>query len=138
MSNMFSRRWLFGAALALVAVPPLRARAATVPVLYGDGIHDDTAGLQALLDGNPVMIDGAVVRRDEPATVMNRTFVISDTLVIRRSYTRLCGCRFRVAIDDDRPVLDRPAVMVRLDGNRFDDPRAATRRPTPDRWSPTA
>jgi hypothetical protein len=43
------RRELFGA-LAALAVAPTAPLARPIPRLYGDGIHDDTAALQRLLD----------------------------------------------------------------------------------------
>lgn len=49
------RAFLFGAAGLLVAEPKLLI--SKMPILYGDGIHDDTAALGALFDGRPVKIE---------------------------------------------------------------------------------
>jgi hypothetical protein len=40
----------FGA-LAVTAIPLTKMLAPKVPIIYGDGNHDDTPGLQAALDG---------------------------------------------------------------------------------------
>jgi hypothetical protein len=50
------------------------------PILYGDGIHDDTDALQALIDGKPVNWSTGE-RASMPLT--DRTFVISNTLVFK-------------------------------------------------------
>jgi hypothetical protein len=56
-----SRRSFLGGILSVsaVAVAPL----AHVPRIVGDGIHDDTAGLQAAFDGAPFEADGFVMQR---------------------------------------------------------------------------
>lgn len=51
---MLRRGLLLGALAALVpATQPVVARTAT-PILWGDGEHDDTVAIQALLDGKEV------------------------------------------------------------------------------------
>jgi hypothetical protein len=65
---MMNRRAFFRLA-AGAALTPLAAKVAAAfpdaPILYGDGIHDDTAAVQAFIDGqvvqfaNPAMAEGA-------------------------------------------------------------------------------
>jgi hypothetical protein len=55
------------ATLAVAAVLPASAFAQSeVPIIYGDGIHDDAPGLQALIDGKPYRVaptvTGAIYR----------------------------------------------------------------------------
>ena len=67
MTNL-SRRSFFKLAVG-AAIAPVVAKASVIldpiPVLYGDGIHDDTLSVQALIDGkvvefaNPEMAKGA-------------------------------------------------------------------------------
>lgn len=75
-----SRRWFLKCALGVSAAAVLSqtlpdiAAAFTppgppMPRLYGDGYHDDTPALQALIDGKPVMFDGAVRYPDQPGTL---------------------------------------------------------------------
>ncbi len=58
-------------------------------VIYGDGIHDDSAALQAIFDGrdNIILSDGAPYYR---GWISGRTFMISKQLILggpRRSNT---------------------------------------------------
>lgn len=48
------RRDLLLGAFALATAPTLVAAQPATMVLWGDGLHDDTAALQALLRGDPV------------------------------------------------------------------------------------
>lgn len=58
-----SRRNFFGGALALTAVTIIpMADAVAAPMIYGDGIHDDAPGLQALIDGRSFRVKGAAER----------------------------------------------------------------------------
>lgn len=45
---------MFGAGAVLVAQPKLLV--SRIPILWGDGIHDDTEGLEALFAGRPVKV----------------------------------------------------------------------------------
>lgn len=64
MSVVLSRRLFLQGVLSVVAakvvsiVPAMPA----IPILYGDGVNDDAAGLQAVFDGLPVDIRSDVVR----------------------------------------------------------------------------
>lgn len=68
-------------------------------VLYGDGIHDDTAPLQAVLNGQyvfctrpPVDGRGPVYMDVSPPRLTGGPYLISQTLFISRPYTQIAGC----------------------------------------------
>lgn len=82
-----SRRLFLGGALALVAATQLPNVAfASAPVIYGDGYHDDTAGLQAAFDGKPFKVVGKgtyIVRKGGQVMLNGGTFKLTDTLHVR-------------------------------------------------------
>lgn len=84
-----SRRSFLGGALALTAASSLPLKAfALAPTIWGDGIHDDTAGLQAALDGKPFRVVGEgafVISRDGEVFIGNGTYRLTDTLRLRGS-----------------------------------------------------
>jgi hypothetical protein len=80
-----SRRFFLGGALAVAGASSLPSRLlAAAPVIYGDGIHDDTAGLQAALAGRPFQVakNGLVFRRGGTLFLSQGNFKLSDTLRI--------------------------------------------------------
>lgn len=80
-----SRRWFMGGALGVAAAAVMPLGAAYDAVLYGDGIHDDTAALQALFDGRPVYVknDGVVLKsNDGHISLKGGNYKISETLNI--------------------------------------------------------
>lgn len=63
------------------------------PILYGDGKHDDTAAMQAWLDGRQVRgRDGRLLGR----TIEGGSFVISGPLVVTAPNTTITQCMFTV------------------------------------------
>lgn len=56
-----SRRSFLGGALTIAAASlvPVVAFTDPVPVLWGDGVHDDAPALQALIDGKPFEVAGS-------------------------------------------------------------------------------
>lgn len=87
-----SRRSFLGGVLSVAAATALPNMAlAEVPVIYGDGRHDDWAGLQAMLDGRPFRAaDGAaMVLRGEPAGafIAGGHFRVSRTLMMTNRVT---------------------------------------------------
>lgn len=70
--------------VAAVAVLPKPALAG-YPILHGDGIHDDTAALQAMIDGKKVIIDGQVLDPTiSDARCRMAKFFITDEIRVRR------------------------------------------------------
>jgi hypothetical protein len=96
----------FAAGLA-TALPALSIE--TLPTIYGDGIHDDTDGLQAALDGKDFHCrDKSVTVTDGNVRISNGNYLVSRTLVVPNSDRELCieGCRFEV---------DHPGYWVKFD-----------------------
>lgn len=88
-----SRRSFLGGVLALTAAATIPlASAGAAPLIVGDGIHDDTAGLQALFDGKPFRIAGEGIAyrlRDGEAFFSGGTFRVSKTLHLRPGSPRI-------------------------------------------------
>ena len=94
-----NRRWFsLGLASALAApavvgsgvLMPLRG--IRLPMIYGDGIHDDTAGLNALIAGEPVIsLSGAAWRDGDRVYMRNGVFRISSLLETFDSF-EMTGC----------------------------------------------
>lgn len=61
----------FGAASSSAHTPLAMLVPSNAPVIRGDGIHDDTAGLQAWLNGEPFRLAGAALAGG---------FIVGDTL----------------------------------------------------------
>lgn len=87
-----TRRSFFGGALALVGATVVSAHVpidlSPVPIIYGDMIHDDTPGLQALFDGKSFRVAGestALVMRVGSSVHIDGHFSISKTLEITRT-----------------------------------------------------
>ena len=79
------RRTFLGGVIAAFAasVAPLQAISAT-PSIWGDGEHDDTAGLQALMDSRPVNIvgDHVALMRSGRIELHGGLFRVSNTLTL--------------------------------------------------------
>lgn len=102
-----SRRSFLGGALSLFAATAIPAGAfASVPVIYGDGISDDTAGLNALLAGEPFRVEnsGVLAISDEGyAVVRDGNFRVTGPLYARRDNVDISYCRF--VFSGEGPVL---------------------------------
>lgn len=84
-----SRRFFLGglvAAPAIIAIDNLMPVRPWMPVLYGDGIHDDWAGLQALVNGEAVDIrakaDYVSNAPELGFTSMQNTYSLSKPLIM--------------------------------------------------------
>lgn len=84
-----TRRSFLGGAVAVATVAAVAPvfPVSPLPILYGDGKHDDTLALQALLDKQPV-IDGTsseviVVGEHGHVFIQGGVYLVSDTLHIR-------------------------------------------------------
>ncbi len=62
-----SRRFFLGGALSLLAVTTFEATVrnrSNMPIIYGDGIQDDSGGLNALFRNDPVIFDKDMIGVD--------------------------------------------------------------------------
>lgn len=50
-----------GVGLAAIAAPIAFSKIGRLPVIIGDGVHDDTKGLQAAMDGKPFVCESGLV-----------------------------------------------------------------------------
>lgn len=64
------------------------------PVLYADGLHDDTEALQTLLDLKPYICEGNLITGQRHATINGGKYFISKTLIIRNEQTVIMNCEF--------------------------------------------
>jgi hypothetical protein len=93
-----SRRKFLGGVLAVTVASQVQAEGLFAPTLVGDGVTDDTKALQALLDGDPVWIDGEWVENAFDIRLSGGRFLISETLHIRRDNIRFSGAE--IAMDE--------------------------------------
>lgn len=97
-------------ATVITTVPPL-ALAASIPVIYADGIHDDADGLQALFDGKPVRVDGKDVIVTE-GRLCNGRFRVSRTVIVRSPRIGVSHCEFQKAVGPFTNTDLKPPVTV--------------------------
>lgn len=79
---MLNRRKFLGGMLAVSAAAIVPLTIETYPRIVGDGVHDDTAGLQAAFNGQPFIADGFVVRECNTVYINSGTYRLTDTLVL--------------------------------------------------------
>lgn len=91
----FLKGCLAVSALMIVPVPDLN----TYPVLYGDGIHDDTKALQAMFDLKPYICEGKLIKGQTKAILDGGTFKISRTLYLGGD-TIIKNCSFNCVHED--------------------------------------
>ena len=101
----FLRGCLAVTALAIVQVPDLHA----YPILYGDGVHDDTEALQALLDLKPYVCEGKLIEGQTRAVINGGVFKTSATLKIRNDNTSILRASFNPR-NFDGPALEVSGV----------------------------
>ena len=122
-----TRRSFFGGALSISAVAMLPALALVdeIPEIYGDMVHDDTEGLQALFDGRPFKVngDGFQASCDGIAILMGGTFLVSRTLHIGKIQAHVEGVYFENAGAPVESVINLVSTGSRnyigLDGRRI-------------------
>lgn len=68
-----------------------------LPTLWGDGVHDDSAAIQALIDGKPYIKNGLVVG----SSLLNGGhYLLNKTIILGASYTAMItNCSFESAAD---------------------------------------
>ncbi len=65
----------------LVPLVPIKAKTKPdIPILYGDGVHDDTKALQAWIDGKPVK--WGTGESVNPNLIENRKILIEGTVIV--------------------------------------------------------
>jgi hypothetical protein len=91
--------------LQATSLMPVRA---VIPILYGDGLLDDTLALQAIFDEKPCWLNGALIEAARsfqvprgPIRLPQGTYRISAPLFVRRSGLRLNGSMFEAGQDFD-------------------------------------
>ena len=85
----------FVAVTAVATIAPAALADLGLPRIVGDGIHDDTLGLQAALDRKPFTCAANLVRVDEGGILISRgLFRVSDTLHVRQSHTFITDSTF--------------------------------------------
>lgn len=110
------RRSFLGGSLALagslLVVPVTKVLAANpVPTIWGDGIHDDSPGLQALFDGEPFITSELVnagIRSEVSPTnafinLFGGLFYLKNKVIIGRKvacYAQIYNCVFLFDSDD--------------------------------------
>lgn len=112
---MKTRRGFLGAMLAAAAAPALVRAGSIMPVyvpkpglitLWGDGIHDDTTAMQALLSGGEVNYGGASVKSlAGTLRLPSGTFLVSAPLVFGGSGMVFDGARNLITAQHDGPMM---------------------------------
>ena len=82
MTELSRRSFLRGAlTVTAIAVAPKILTIPAVPILYGDGVHDDTNALQTLFNGETVSIEGEFFKVSS-GVFKGGKFLISDAINI--------------------------------------------------------
>jgi hypothetical protein len=70
-------------ALGVASTLPLPSFGASLPIIYSDGIHDDTLGLNAMFAGEPfhVETEGIIAKN---GVIRSGNFIISAPLIVGR------------------------------------------------------
>lgn len=86
-----SRRLFLGGAIALVGAAVLPRMVLSAPVVWGDGIHDDWAGLDALFNGRKAQIltDSVTISAAKEVHMLHGNFILSRTLRLRTDSPRI-------------------------------------------------
>lgn len=102
-----SRRSFLGGVMALTASTALPIRGAfalALPTIWGDGVHDDAPGLNALLQGLPFHVENDdVVAAD--GVIRGGSFIIGEPIRITVSDFLVAECRFLTTPNFDGPMM---------------------------------
>ena len=113
MIDLSRRSFGFAAGAALFALPKLTF--ARVPILHGDGIHDDTEALSALFSGQPFKTAGdsfAPLYEDGWAALKGGKYLV--TAPIKASARSIYMTRATVRmIDHNGPIFDHSGTLDR-------------------------
>ena len=92
-----SRRSFLGGTVAIATCSALKLSIpAPFPIIRGDGIYDDTAGLNAFFAREPVIIENELLQHytdDSLAMLVRGDFRVTRPLYIRKPAT-IIGCHF--------------------------------------------
>lgn len=110
--------------VAAVSIAPIDALTASVPSIVGDGVHDDTAGIQAAINGRPFSADGLVVRGQSEVQFGAGTFRMTAPMRFGTSAVVVRGAgvgETKILADhDDVPLAFADVRYVGVNSFRFD------------------
>lgn len=118
---ILSRRGLLYGLLSTAAAAAIRPLPlhASLPRIVGDGIHDDAAGLQALIDGNPVeIVKNCVSRCKKVLDFENGHFSVSRGLHFRGDGWEIRNCNMTAT--DGFPDNEGMLNIHKLESNSVD------------------
>lgn len=82
-----------------------------LPVLHGDGIHDDTIALRAALAGEPFLVDGVIIPGTSSVSLIGGVYRITGPLKVTRPGTVIVGSKFHADPPADYAVLAIPGHL---------------------------
>lgn len=97
-----NRRWFLGGSLALVgalSVPASQFTTSQLPILWGDGIHDDADALNAIGAGNPFIVEKTGIVEHECGFLQDASFLISRPITFRPKAIHVKNCVFQSTDD---------------------------------------
>lgn len=97
-----NRRWFLGGSLGIagaVALPALKLVDPDIPVLWGDGIHDDADALNALAGGEPFVVDNTGLFEYGSGYLKGGEFLISRPVIFGKIPFHVEGACFQAASD---------------------------------------
>lgn len=121
-----TRRFFLGGALAVAAASVLPTTAlafSPVPVIVGDGIHDDADGLQAMFDGKPFRCETTIICDKGDFNLDGGRFFITKSLRIDGKGKAFSFCNGHIIADikEGDCVLEiKNADKVLIRNNTFD------------------
>lgn len=93
---IFSRRLFLGGSVGLVAASFVKT-STSVPVLYGDLIHDDAPALNALFRGDPVRVLSGRALEGERPSLLDAKCLLGSPVIIRARQSLIHKCHFEAA-----------------------------------------
>lgn len=97
-------------ALAPTAFKVLEA-VSPLPILFADGVGDDTLALQALLDGKPFRTSDGFAGSAHSGLIADANLLLTDTIRVRTNGFLITRCR----IDGTRVPTEKPLIVYDAD-----------------------